>query len=256
MGTLLRRAASRFPGSWLASGARRPSALSPGACSKATRSCAFASICALNDLRREHPQSCDRPDAPAGGPRLRDHAPLPHEPDPLRRRPHRRHARGRAVRRRSSGGSRRSRDQEIERIFRILSLLYPGTDFRSAHYGLRSGDATARDNALEFLELALEGELRKSLVSLLDSTVPLDERLAPILKRAGVAAPTAGDLSAALVESDDPWLKACGISAVGALGLTRAVRPGRRLPRRRGRAPARAARTAKKQLAEATGSRR
>ena len=32
-------------------------------------------------------------------------------------------------------------------------------------------------------------------------------------------APTAGELVAALVESDDPWLKACGISSVGALGL-------------------------------------
>jgi hypothetical protein len=111
-------------------------------------------------------------------------------------------------------------DQEIERIFRLLSLLYPGTDFRSAHYGLRSGDVTARDHALEFLELALEGELRKSLVALLDPTVTLDERLAPILKRTGVAAPTAGELAAALVESEDLWLKACGVSAVGSLGLT------------------------------------
>ena len=111
------------------------------------------------------------------------------------------------------------RDREIERIFRLLSLLYPGTDFRSAHYGLRSGDATARDHALEFLELALDGELRRSLVSLLDPTVSLDARLAPILKRTHVAAPTAGDLAAALVESEDVWLKACGVTAIGALGL-------------------------------------
>jgi AAA family ATP:ADP antiporter len=112
-----------------------------------------------------------------------------------------------------------SHDQEIERIFGILSLRYPATDFQSAHHGLRSGDPIGRDHALEFLELSLDRGLRKTLVSLLDPTTPLDERVLPILKRTGVEAPTAGELVAALVESDDPWLKACGISSVGALGL-------------------------------------
>ncbi len=113
-----------------------------------------------------------------------------------------------------------ARGQEIERIFRTLSLLYPGVDFRSAHYGLRSNDPTARDHALEFLEINIDRDLRKSLVSLLDPTVSLDERIASILKRFGGKAPTAGELAAALVECDDPWLKACGFSAVGALGLS------------------------------------
>jgi len=112
-----------------------------------------------------------------------------------------------------------SHDQEFEHIFRILSLLYPGTDFRSAHYGLRSSDVTARDHALEFLELVLGRDRRKALVSLLDPTTPLDERVVPILKRTGMEAPSPRELVAALVESDDPWLKACGISSVGALGL-------------------------------------
>ncbi len=124
---------------------------------------------------------------------------------------------------RTTGVMRRldaARDQEIERIFRILSLLYPQTDFRSAHFGLRSGDPTARDHALEFLELTLDAKLRKSLVPLLDPTASPDERVVPILKRTGVDAPSAGELAAALVESSDPWLKACGMASVGALGLT------------------------------------
>ena len=112
-----------------------------------------------------------------------------------------------------------SHGQEIERIFRILSLLYPETDFRSAHYGLRSSDPTGRDHALEFLEMVLDRDLRKHLVALLDPTTPLDERVAPMLRHTGVEAPTARELVAALVESEDPWLKACGISSVGALGL-------------------------------------
>ncbi|HEY1252239.1 MAG TPA: Npt1/Npt2 family nucleotide transporter [Thermoanaerobaculia bacterium] len=112
-----------------------------------------------------------------------------------------------------------ARDQEIERIFRILSLLYPDTDFRSAHYGLRSGDTVARDNALEFLEVNLDGNLRRSLVSLLDPTTAPDERILPALRRTGAKAPKPGELAAALVASDDPWLKACGIRSIGVLGL-------------------------------------
>ncbi len=112
-----------------------------------------------------------------------------------------------------------NRDQEIERIFRILSLLYPDTDFRSAHYGLRSSDPAGRDNALEFLELVLDRDLRKPLVALIDPTTSHDERVVPILRHTGIEAPSARELVVALVESEDPWLKACGISSVGALGL-------------------------------------
>lgn len=113
-----------------------------------------------------------------------------------------------------------SQEREIERIFRILSLLHPASDFRSAHYGLRSADPQARDHALEFLDVTLESELRKSLVPLLDPHASLEERVVPILKRTGLDAPTNAELVTALVASSDPWLKACGISAIGALGLS------------------------------------
>jgi len=110
-------------------------------------------------------------------------------------------------------------DLEVERIFRLLSLLHPGVDFHSAHYGLRSADPTARDHALEFLDLTLDSELRKVLVPLLDPTAALEERVVPILRRSGMEQPTRDELVAALVDSSDPWFKACGLSAVGALGL-------------------------------------
>ena len=179
----------------------------------------FRAICALNDLRRAHPKFVIDPARlrAALGFEMMLHcrtsqilsvAGPAEEPRPGG-------AQSTGVMRRLHG----SYDQEIESIFRILSLLHPGTDFRSAHHGLRSSDPMARDHALEFLELKLDRDLQKPLVSLLDPTTPLDERVAPILKRTGVKAPTAGELVAALVESSDPWLKACGISSVGALGL-------------------------------------
>ncbi len=179
----------------------------------------FRTICALNDLRVAHPETVIDP--------ARLNAALGFEMMLHCRTSQILSVAGRAagtrpgaappteVMRRLQAGH----GQEIERIFRILSLRYPETDFRSAHYGLRSNDPTARDHALEFLELVLDSNLRKTLVSLLDSSSPLDERVVPILKRTGLEAPTAEELVAALVESDDPWLKACGISSVGALGL-------------------------------------
>ncbi|MEX1244604.1 MAG: Npt1/Npt2 family nucleotide transporter [Thermoanaerobaculia bacterium] len=179
----------------------------------------FRTICALNDLRSAHPKTVIDP--------ARLNAALGFEMMLLCRTSQILSVAGRAADAQPGAAQptevirrlQASHDQEIERIFRILSLRYPGTDFRSAHYGLRSSDPTARDHALEFLELSLDRNLRKTLVSLLDPTTPLDERVIPILRRTGVEAPTAGELVAALVESEDPWLKACGISSVGALGL-------------------------------------
>ena len=112
-----------------------------------------------------------------------------------------------------------SHELEIERLFRILSLLHPDTDFHSAHHGLRSADVTARDHALEFLDLTLDVSLRKVLVPLLDPTTALEERVAPILRHTGMENPTRDELVAALVDSSDPWLRACGLASVGTLGL-------------------------------------
>jgi hypothetical protein len=180
----------------------------------------FRTICALNDLRRAHPKividparlraalgfemmlHCRTSQILSVAGRAEDLRPGGAQPTEVMRRLH------------------ASYDQEIESIFRILSLLHPETDFRSAHYGLRSSDPQARDHALEFLELALDRDLQKPLVSLLDPTTTLDERVVPILKRTGVQAPTARELVTALVESSDPWLRACGISSIGALGLS------------------------------------
>ena len=175
----------------------------------------FRTICALNDLHKARPQT------PIDTARLR--AALGFEMMLHTRTNQILSVAGRSADGTATEVARRleaARDREIERIFRLLSLLYPGTDFRSAHYGLRSGDTTARDHALEFLEINLDGELRRSLVALLDPTVPVTDRLAPILKRTHVAPPNADELAAALVESEDVWLKACGVTAVGVLRIT------------------------------------
>jgi ATP:ADP antiporter, AAA family len=109
--------------------------------------------------------------------------------------------------------------QELERIFRLLGLLYPRLDLHSAYFGLQSKDPTVYDNALEFLENVLKSQLRGMLVPLLDGKVSLKDRagIADRVVRAKVE--NREQAVAELVASDDPWLKSCGAYAIGSMEL-------------------------------------
>jgi ATP:ADP antiporter, AAA family len=109
--------------------------------------------------------------------------------------------------------------QELERIFRLLGLLYPHLDLHSAYFGLQSNDSTVYDNALEFLENVLKPQLRAILVPLLDGKVSPRERaiIAESLVRARVG--SREEAVAELVASDDPWLKSCGAYAIGKFAI-------------------------------------
>jgi AAA family ATP:ADP antiporter len=108
---------------------------------------------------------------------------------------------------------------ERERIFRLLSLLYPRHDFESAYYGLQAESAAVHDNALEFMDNVLKPELRRILVPLLDSHVSVAERARLGGRFVRAQFETREQAAAALVCSDDPWLRACGAYVIGSLGL-------------------------------------
>ncbi len=112
-----------------------------------------------------------------------------------------------------------SMQQELERIFRLLNLLYPRLDLHSAYVGLQSTSISVHDNALEFLDNVLKPQLRDMLVPLLDSKVSVTERaqLAQRLVRIKIESPE--QAVAELVASQDPWLKSCGAYAIGTLGI-------------------------------------
>jgi AAA family ATP:ADP antiporter len=113
-----------------------------------------------------------------------------------------------------------SMKQEMERIFRLLELLYPHHDFSSAYVGLQSKSMTVHDNALEFLDTVLKSELREMLVPLLDGKVSVIERARIGDRLVHVRIDSPEQAAAALVSSDDPWLRSCGAYAIGTLGLT------------------------------------
>jgi hypothetical protein len=66
--------------------------------------------------------------------------------------------------------------QDLERIFRLMKLLWPEHSLRNAYMGLQSRDPVTHANALEYLDNTLKPELRNLLVPLIDSDVSDAER--------------------------------------------------------------------------------
>ncbi len=112
-----------------------------------------------------------------------------------------------------------SMQQELERIFRLLGLLYPHLDIHSAYLGLQSKNVSVHDNALEFLDNVLKSQLREMLVPLLDGKITVSERARVAKRLVHAKIENQEQAVAALVNSDDPWLRSCGAYAVGAFGM-------------------------------------
>jgi hypothetical protein len=66
---------------------------------------------------------------------------------------------------------------ELERIFRLMKLLFPSLDLQSAFAGIHSNNPVMHSNALEFLDNTLNAKLRTLIVPLLDSEVTIQERI-------------------------------------------------------------------------------
>jgi hypothetical protein len=110
-------------------------------------------------------------------------------------------------------------EQELERIFRLMALLFPQAGLHDAYVGVRSSNPIVRANALEFLDNVLKPELRHILVPLLDSQVTVGERIDLANRLVGAPLETSDQAVATLLASEDPWLRSCAIQAVGTLQL-------------------------------------
>lgn len=110
-------------------------------------------------------------------------------------------------------------DRELERIFRLMKLLFPSQDLHSAYVGVQSANPVVHDNALEFLENVLQPQLRSLLLPLIDSRVPVARRVELATRVLGAGVVDETEAVRLLLLSDDPWLQSCGAYAVGTLGL-------------------------------------
>jgi len=114
---------------------------------------------------------------------------------------------------------RHSMTQEVERIFRLLKLQFPRFDLHSAFVGIQSTDHVVHDNSLEFLESILQPQLRGLMLPLIDSEVTIEERVRKATQLVGAGLETNEEAVAALLVSEDPWLRSCAAYAIGSLGL-------------------------------------
>jgi AAA family ATP:ADP antiporter len=115
----------------------------------------------------------------------------------------------------------RSMSQEIERIFRLLKLLFPSVEFHSAYFGVQADNPKVHDDALEYLENVLNPPLRGLIVPLLDKEVSVAQRIELANTVLGTQVETREEAVELLALSPDPWLKSCAAYAIGVLGLTR-----------------------------------
>lgn len=69
-----------------------------------------------------------------------------------------------------------SMKQDLERIFRLMKLLWPEHALQDAYRGLQSKDPITHANALEYLDNTLKPQLRALLVPLIDSDISNAER--------------------------------------------------------------------------------
>jgi hypothetical protein len=60
----------------------------------------------------------------------------------------------------------------VDRIYRLLSLLYPWKEIAAARHTIEHGDKRSRAATLEYLDNVLAGGLRKTLVPLLEDALP------------------------------------------------------------------------------------
>ena len=114
---------------------------------------------------------------------------------------------------------REAMERELERIFRLMKLLFPQQDLHSAYVGVQSRNPVIHDNALEFLENILSPQLRSLLLPLLDSEVPASSRIGLANRVLGTEVASSTEAVHSLLSSEDPWLRSCAAYAIGALNL-------------------------------------
>jgi ATP:ADP antiporter, AAA family len=110
-------------------------------------------------------------------------------------------------------------EHEFERIFRLLALLYAPRDIHNAYAGLTSGQARIQANALEVLEHVLRPEHYKLLSSALDPDIHLKEKLHFAERLCYTRVDSQAEALRILLHSEDRWLRACALHAIGELQL-------------------------------------
>lgn len=110
-------------------------------------------------------------------------------------------------------------ERTIERIFRLLGLIYPHQDIHQAYYGLRSQRSQVRANMIELLDNLLNPAIRKFILPIIDNKVTLGQRVRKGRTFWKWKMMAREEALAELINADNPWLCACAMQAAGQLRL-------------------------------------
>lgn len=111
----------------------------------------------------------------------------------------------------------------LDRIFRLLGLLYAWTDIAAARYALEQGDPRSRAGALEYLDNLLSGDVRKRVIPILD-TMPVAEKVRHANSVLKSRPRDVVDTVAQLIHDDDPVVGASAVQFVLERGLIASLR--------------------------------
>jgi len=110
----------------------------------------------------------------------------------------------------------------LDRIFRLLGLLYAWIDIAAARYALEQGDPRSRAGALEYLDNLLSGDVRKRVMPILD-TAPIAEKVRHANSVLKSRPRDVIDTLAQLIHDDDPVVGASAVQFVMERGLVRSL---------------------------------
>ena len=100
--------------------------------------------------------------------------------------------------------------QNLERVFRLLGLVYPPRDIYNAYQGVVSGKRMLYANAIEFLDNLLNPDIKKCILPMLD-----DVTTETVLRKANelfqLNRTTREEGLVYLIGGRDSWLKCCAI---------------------------------------------
>jgi HEAT repeat protein len=100
--------------------------------------------------------------------------------------------------------------QNLERVFRLLGLVYPPRDIYNAYHGVVSGKRILQANAVEFLDNLLNPDVKKCILPMLD-----DVAAETVLRKANelfqLNRTTREEGHVYLIGGSDTWLRCCAI---------------------------------------------
>jgi AAA family ATP:ADP antiporter len=106
-------------------------------------------------------------------------------------------------------------EQDFERVFRLLGLVYPPDDVHNVYLSLTSHRPQLQANALEVLEQLLAPDLYRRVAAVADPETTSERRLALARRVCQTSVESGPEALRILLHSGDGWLCACALHTIG-----------------------------------------